>query len=99
MSVICLPMTFKWRSRAFKRQIMKPAAGTVFYLDPDIPAEEQCVSLRAEAPASVEWSSDMFARIDISSPRVQLREGRHLISARDPETGETAQVWIEVRVL
>ena len=80
-------------------RIVKPATGTVFYLDPDLPAEEQCVALRAEAPAKVEWSSDMFARIDISSPRVQLREGRHLISVRDPETGETAQVWIEVRAL
>ncbi|MEY2541268.1 MAG: penicillin-binding protein, partial [Verrucomicrobiota bacterium] len=85
------------RERARQLRIVKPAAGTVFYLDPDIPAEEQCVSLRAEGPGGVEWSSDMFS--DISSPRVQLREGRHVISARDPETGETAQVWIEVRAL
>jgi len=41
----------------------------------------------------------MFARVDVLSPRVRLREGRHLISARDPETGETAEVWIEVRAL
>jgi penicillin-binding protein 1C len=87
------------REHAKHLRIVKPAAGTVFYLDPDIPAEEQCVSLRAEAPANIEWSSDMFAKIGISSPRVQLREGRHVISARDPETGETAQVWIEVRAL
>jgi len=80
-------------------RIVKPADGSVFYLDPDLPMEEQCVTLRAEAPAGVEWSSDMFARVDVLSPRVRLREGRHLISARDPETGETAEVWIEVRAL
>jgi hypothetical protein len=28
-----------------------------------------------------------------------LREGRHVISARDPATGLSADTWIEVRAL
>jgi penicillin-binding protein 1C len=87
------------RERAAHLRITKPADGAVFYLDPDIPSDAQRVSLRAEGPGDVQWSSDMFAKSDNSSPRVQLREGRHIISARDPASGETAQVRIDVRGL
>jgi penicillin-binding protein 1C len=84
---------------ATRLRIVKPAPGTIFFLDPDIPAVDQRITLRAEG-RSVEWSSDLLERNLIGgSQRAQLRAGRHVISARDSATGAVAQTWVDVREL
>jgi penicillin-binding protein 1C len=81
-------------------RIVKPATGTIFFLDPDLPAADQRITLRAEGKGAVEWSSDLLERDLVgASQRAQLRAGVHVISARDIETGETAQISIDVRDL
>jgi penicillin-binding protein 1C len=85
--------------RSTELQIIKPAPGTIFFLDPDIPASDQRITLRAKGPGTVEWSSDLFSgSLTGESQRVQLREGVHVISAR-ASNGELAQSWVDVREL
>lgn len=85
---------------ATKLQIIKPAAGTIFFLDPDVPAVDQQITLRAEAPGSIEWSSDLFdKKLTGDSQRARLREGVHVISVRDSSSGAVAQTWVDVREL
>jgi len=77
--------------------ILEPAAGALYYLDRDLPANDQRLLLRAESTGQVEWSSPA---LDIQSQgnqvTVGLQEGRHEIAARDTLTGETGKIWIEV---
>jgi hypothetical protein len=85
---------------ATQLRIVKPAPGTIFFLDPDLPAVDQRITLRAEGPGSVEWSSDLLERnLMGESQRAQLRTGMHVISARDSRTGAVAQTWVDVREL
>lgn len=88
------------RERAPHLRIVKPVAGTIFFFDPDLPEQDQRIALKAEAKGTVEWSSDLLDRkLTGDSVRAQLREGRHMISARDAESGEIAETWIDVRGL
>jgi penicillin-binding protein 1C len=80
-------------------RILAPAPGTIFFFDPDVPAVAQRVPLKAEATGPVEWSSDLVAADDGAAIRVELREGVHIISARDRASGRVAQTWIDVRSL
>lgn len=78
-------------------RILRPLAGAVYFLDPDLPASSQWISLQAEASGAVEWSC---ASLPISSDqRVPIQEGRHVLTARDRATGRTAETWIEVKAL
>jgi penicillin-binding protein 1C len=78
-------------------RIVEPAAGALYYFDRDLPAKDQRLSLRAESTGQVEWSS---STLDIHSQgnrvTIGLQEGRHEVSARDMDTGETTTTWIEV---
>jgi len=79
-------------------RIVSPAPGTVFFLDPDLPAAAQRVTLRAEAPSAVTWSSETLpCETDGSRPVVALREGTHQISVRSGD--RRATTWITVRAL
>jgi penicillin-binding protein 1C len=78
-------------------RILQPMPGACYFLDPDLPAAGQRIALRAEATGEIEWSCATLA-LD-AEPRVALREGRHVITARDTATGRTAETWIEVRGL
>jgi penicillin-binding protein 1C len=80
--------------------IVSPQPGTIYFLDPDLPADGQWIPLRAMATGDVTWSCASLT-CDTNGPRrrAQLREGRHVISARDPATGLRAETWIEVRAL
>ncbi len=81
-------------------RIIAPAPGTVFFLDPDLPAVDQKISVRAEARGAIEWSGDLCsAEAKGTGFRLQLQKGVHVISARDSTTGDIAQTWIDVRSL
>ena len=78
-------------------RILEPAAGDFYYLDPDLPASDQRLVLRAESTGPVEWSSDTLeCRTEGKRVTVGLREGRHEIKALDTVTGETAVTSILV---
>ena len=81
-------------------RIVSPQPGTIYFLDPDLPAESQWIPLRAMATGDVSWSCNSLP-CETNGPRrrAQLREGRHVISARDPATGLSVETWIEVRAL
>lgn len=76
-------------------QILEPKPGSVFFLDPDIPRENQWIPLRAAASGSVHWKCDTNAKLDQS--RLWLSEGRHRLTAIDDSTGTRCTTWIEVR--
>ncbi len=75
-------------------RILQPPPGATYFLDPDIPLASQWIPLRAES--AVAWSSDS---LPIENGRAQLREGRHLITARDGASGGNTTTWIEVKAL
>jgi hypothetical protein len=78
-------------------RILEPAPGALYYLDPDLPADDQRLRLRADGTGRIEWKSDTLeCRSEGGGATVRLREGRHEIVARDITTGETASTWIEV---
>lgn len=79
-------------------RILQPSPGSVYFLDPDLPTAAQRIALRAEAAGKVAWSCATLP-LDATDPRVPLREGRHIIVARDTATGRTAETWIEVQGL
>lgn len=77
-------------------EILEPPAGSLFYLDPDLPPETQAIPLRAATAAPLEWTSPTLA---LTASRARLAEGRHQLTAREPATGRTASTWIEVKAL
>lgn len=77
-------------------QILEPPAGSLFYLDPDLPLETQCIPLRAATAGQLEWTSPTLA---LTASRARLAEGRHQLTAREPGTGRVASTWIEVKAL
>jgi len=80
--------------------ILQPAPGTVFFLDPNLPADRQRITLEVDAAGPVEWLSPDLGRLaSAKATKVRLREGIHKISAHDPFTGQTATTWIEVKQL
>jgi penicillin-binding protein 1C len=81
-------------------RILTPPPGATYFLDPDLPAAAQCIPLRAESGGAIEWTSVSLPLENTNAhERARLREGRHVISARDLATGATAETWIEVRGL
>ncbi len=77
-------------------EILEPPAGSLFYLDPDLPLETQCIPLRAATAMPLEWSSPTLT---LTAARARLAEGRHQLTAREPGTGRVASTWIEVKAL
>jgi hypothetical protein len=92
--------SFLKRSKPGKQlRILEPAPGTLYYLDPDLPAEDQRLRLRADGAGRIEWKSDTLeCRSEAGGATVRLLEGRHEIVARDVATGETGSTWIEVEL-
>jgi penicillin-binding protein 1C len=80
-------------------RIISPAAGTVYFVDPNIPATTQRIPLRALAPGRVEWETDLLTSNEGATKRAQLEEGIHVLEARDSATGQVAATWIDVRGL
>jgi penicillin-binding protein 1C len=78
-------------------RILEPAAGALYYFDPDLPEKDQRLVLRAESTGQVEWSSPTLdCHAEGNQVTIGLREGRHEIAVRDTLTGETGTTWIDV---
>lgn len=77
--------------------VVNPAPGSVFFLDPDLPAEAQRVPLVARGPAEVHWASETLDCADGARPSAALREGTHAITAQSG--GKSSSTWIVVRRL
>jgi hypothetical protein len=83
---------------AKRLRILQPAAGSFYFVDPDLPAKDQRLYLSAESSGSLEWkSASLECRNEGGKTSILLREGRHEIAAYDRTTGERASTWIEVR--
>ncbi|MCX6875615.1 MAG: penicillin-binding protein 1C [Verrucomicrobia bacterium] len=79
-------------------RIIQPAPGSIYYLDGDLPPDSQWIPLRAEAGGEVSWScASLPIKTTAAGPRMQIREGRHVILAADAATGVQASTWIEVK--
>jgi penicillin-binding protein 1C len=79
-------------------RIVQPTPGSIYYLDGDLPADSQWIPLRAEAGGEVQWGCESL-RVEPSNSglRAQIREGRHVITARDTATGREAATSIDVK--
>ena len=76
-------------------RVVAPLPGSVYYLDPDLPASDR-LSLKSNLTGPLVWQSPTL-RCDGATAR--LKEGRHEITLRDPETGAHAETWIVVKAL
>ena len=86
------------QSRTGRLRILQPVPGSLYFLDPDIPANDQRLVLSAESTGSLEWkSASLDCRVNGDKATVMLRAGRHEINVRDKTTGETASSWIDVQ--
>ena len=80
-------------------RLLAPLPGTTFLVDPDLPSSQR-VPLRASGPAEVRWESDSLqVRVSDGRTFAVAKEGRHRLVVRDPATGQTAETWIEVKIL
>lgn len=79
-------------------RIVEPAPGSVFFVDGDISPESQCIPLRAEARGKIEWSCESLPlKSGDAGLRAEIREGHHMILAREVATGREMTTWIDVK--
>jgi penicillin-binding protein 1C len=79
-------------------RIISPAAGTVYYLDPDLPAEAQRIRLEVSSSVDAEWKSETLALEKEGGKSVAvLSEGRHELRVR--AGGRIASTWLTVHSL
>lgn len=79
-------------------RILSPAPGTVYFLDPDLPADTQRIPLVAESSGKIEWSCDTLeCEASGLRPGAFLREGTHTITGRAGD--KQAATCIVVRAL
>lgn len=78
-------------------RVVFPPAGTIFYLDPDLPQQGRRIRLRAAGADTLQWQCDSLQlTFEGDSQTALLTQGRHQLTVRDPVTGEQAQTWIDV---
>jgi penicillin-binding protein 1C len=79
--------------------VVSPLPGSIYYLDPDLPQSDE-LPLKANAAGSFTWESPTLQCAAKAGQTVaHLREGRHQITLRNPETGAHAETWIVVKAL
>ena len=78
-------------------RVLAPLAGTVYYLDPDLPHSSRQVRLRVNAVAAC-WSSDTLECVARDGDVfVRLQLGRHRLTVE--VDGQRLETWIEVEGL
>ncbi|RME89629.1 MAG: penicillin-binding protein 1C [Verrucomicrobia bacterium] len=79
-------------------RILWPVAGTVIFLDPDLPDDGRKLRLQAAGPDRILWSSpSLEIHEDDEGAWARLEPGRHTLTAKVGERGPEATTWIEVR--
>ncbi len=79
-------------------QILSPAPGSTFIVDPDVPSTA-LIPLVATAPGAVWESATLQFREQAGKTYALAADGEHQITARDPASGKTASTRIRVRSL
>lgn len=84
---------------ARRLRIVRPVAGSTFFLDPDLPGSDE-LPLATDGSPGTTWRSDSL-RFESEAGKVRaiLTEGRHVLTATDPVTGRTQKTWIVVKTL
>ena len=81
--------------------ILSPAPGSLFLLDPDLPAAGRRLTLRTTrgGAGTVRWDCATLATHADGGDAAwaELREGQHVLRAYDPATGERRETTITVR--
>ena len=83
-------------------RIVSPLPGTVVYLDPDLPNQGARFPLQSTGnEGDLEWTSATLTVDETSFGQYHaiLAEGRHSLTAVDPDTGIVQETWLEVRKL
>jgi penicillin-binding protein 1C len=79
-------------------RLRSPLPGARYFLDPDLPDSGQWLTLRAEGPATIQWSSSTLEIVGSNAtPRARLIPGRHQITVEVPGTDQRAEALIEVK--
>jgi penicillin-binding protein 1C len=77
-------------------RIVSPEPDTVFFLDPDLPAEAQRVPLLAAGADGVTWSSETLdCDNDGPRPGAVLREGEHVITGRAGDLSASTRIIVK----
>lgn len=79
-------------------RLLSPLPGTRYFLDADLPDAGQWLTLRADGPATLRWSSPTIEIVGTNvTPRARLVPGRHQIAVFVPGTDQRAEAQIEVK--
>lgn len=89
------PLGTTWAAATPPAEIVDPGHGAIFALDPDLPADRQILTFRADpTPAGAYWQLD---EIRLDHPTWPLQRGKHRLELRDREDRVLDKVQFEVR--
>ena len=84
---------------AGRLHLVSPQPGSTFLLDPDVPSSG-LVPLVASGAGHLIWESPTLALRERAGRTFAVAvEGRHELTARDPESGLTVMTWVFVKAL
>ncbi len=84
---------------AGKLHLISPQPGSTFLVDPDVPSSG-LVPLVASGSGRLVWECSTLALQEKSGRFFAVAaEGRHELTARDPESGEMVRTWVVVKAL
>jgi penicillin-binding protein 1C len=84
---------------AGRLHLVSPQPGSTFLVDPDVPSSG-LVPLVASGAGSLVWESPTLAlRQQAGRTFAVAIEGRHELTARDPESGQEVTTWVVVKGL
>lgn len=84
---------------AGRLHLVSPQPGSTFLLDPDVPSS-LFVPLMASGSGKLIWeSATLELRKKDGRNFAVATEGRHELTARDPDSGQTIATWVVVKAL
>jgi penicillin-binding protein 1C len=84
---------------AGRLHLVSPQPGSTFLVDPDVPSSG-LVPLVASGAGSLIWESPtLVLRQQAGRTFAVATEGRHELTARDPESGQEVRTWVMVKGL
>ncbi len=84
-----------WIAATPPAEIVDPGDGAIFALDPDLPADRQALTFRADpTPADAYWQLD---EVRLDQPTWPLQRGKHRLELRDRKDRVLDKVQFEVR--
>ena len=84
---------------AGRLHLVSPQPGSTFLLDPDVPSSG-LVPLVASGSQHLIWESTTLALREQAGRTFAVAvEGRHELTARDPDSGQQVRTWVVVKAL